>query len=383
MDGQSTVLYIKPLNMGMKIPQASQSAFDTDWLQRIANLSNTITNEIQNARAKRWKVELTDESGADGRDKSVVTIETKSGLPDNDYLKNKTFDTADTRRVYRFDAQTKQLKSVQVYLLGGHDDEPIFETSQIEYNPTIAPAVFHLDLRRMLSWYQEPKKLPDNQKYASMTAEQAARAFFEACANEDWNEAEKFMSPLTPNMKKYLGGLEIVSLGESFTAKGGAGSFVPYEIKLRPQEFNVRVSNANPAKRCVVTGFYDGQLKLQEDFKWSGTPEVLTNNDVYAQLSPSEAVKAYFDAQSKFDWTEMRKFTSEFDVEETRRQMEAADKQGMDIHKLMPTFEVGEAVWSAKESAWFVKCHALHIKKMNLGLRKDNRAGQWQVGGGI
>jgi len=383
MDGKSTVLYIKPANMGNKIPQASESAFDTDWLQRIARLSNAITNEIRMARAKGWKVELTDETGADGRDKSVVTIGTKSGLPDNDFLKNKTFDTADTRRVYRFDARTKQLESAQVYLLGKPDAEPIFETTQIDYNQTIDPAVFHLDLPVNVSWYKEPQKLPDNEKYASMTAEQAARAFFEACANEDWNEAEKFMSPLTPDLKKYLGGLEIVSLGESFTTKGGAGSFVPYEIKLRPQEFNVRVSNANPAKRCVVTGFYDGQLKLQEDFKWSGTPEVLTNNDVYAQLSPADVVKAYFDAQSKFDWTEMRKFTSEFDVEGTKRQMEAAEQHGMDVRKLMPTFEVGEAVWSAKESVWFVKCHALHIKKMNLGLRKDNRSGRWQVGGGI
>jgi RNA polymerase sigma factor (sigma-70 family) len=384
MDGKSTVLYIKPpANMGNKIPQASESAFDTDWLQRIARLSNAITNEIRMARAKGWKVELTDETGADGRDKSVVTIETKSGLADNDFLKNKSFDSSDLRGVYRFDAVTKRLESAQVYLLGKPDAEPIFETSQIDYGQAIDPALFHLDLPANVSWYKEPQKLPDNEKYASMTAEQAARAFFEACANEDWNEAEKFMSPITPELKKHLGGLEIVSLGESFAGNGFGGRFVPYEIKPRPQEFNVRVSNANPAKRCVVTGFYDDQLKLQEDFKWSGTPEVLTNNDVYAQLSPSEAVKAYFDAQSKFDWIEMRKFTSEFDVEETRRQMEAADKQGMDIHKLMPTFEVGEAVWSAKESAWFVKCQALQIKKWNLAVRKDNPAGRWQVGGGI
>ena len=53
MDGKSTVLYIKPQNMGMKIPQASESAFDTDWLQKIANLSNTITNEIKNAARQR------------------------------------------------------------------------------------------------------------------------------------------------------------------------------------------------------------------------------------------------------------------------------------------------------------------------------------------
>jgi hypothetical protein len=133
----------------------------------------------------------------------------------------------------------------------------------------------------------------------------------------------------------------------------------------------------------VVTGFYDGQLKLQEDFKWSGPPEVLTNNDVYAQLTPAEAVKAYFAAQSKLDWVEMRKFTSEFDVEGTKRQMEAAEQRGMDVRKLMPAYEVGEAVWSAKESAWFVKCHALQIKKWNLAVRKDNPARRWQVDGGI
>ena len=56
--------------------------------------------------------------------------------------------------------------------------------------------------------------LPDNEKYASMTAEQAARAFFEACGREDWNEAGKFMSPVNERLKQYLGGLEIVSLGE-------------------------------------------------------------------------------------------------------------------------------------------------------------------------
>jgi RNA polymerase sigma factor (sigma-70 family) len=382
MDGKSTVLYFKSENFGVKIPQASQSAFDTDWLQRIASLSNAITNEIRMVRAKGWKVESTEETGADGRDKSVVTIETKSGLADNDFLKNKSFYSSDLREVYRFDAGTKRLESARVYLLGKPDDEPIFETSQIEYNQAIDPAVFHLNLPANVSWYKEPQKLPDNEKYASMTAEQAARAFFEACAKEDWNEAEKFMTPITPDSKKYLGGLEIVSLGESFADKGYGGRFVPYEIKLTAQEI-MRVSNANPAKRCVLTGQYDDQLKLQEDFKWSGTPEVLTNNDAYAQLTPAETVKAYFDAQSKLDWVEMRKFTSDFDVEETRRQMEAAEKQGMDMRKLMPAVEVGEAVWSAKESAWFVKCQVQQIKKWNLAVRKDNRAGRWQVDGGI
>jgi hypothetical protein len=238
----------------------------------------------------------------------------------------------------------------------------------------------------------EVKILPDNEKYAAMTAEQTARAFFEACSRKDWNEAGKFMPYLNERLKEYLGGLKIVSLGESFTAenypggqapKGYPGRFVPYEIQLPPQQFNMRVSNTNLAKRCVVMGIYDIKLQLQQDFKWSAEPEVLTNNDAYAKLSPTEAVQAYYDAQSKLDWVEMRKFTSESDVEDTKKQVEMAEKVGMDVHKLMPVVEVGEATWSPEQSAWFVKCRMSQIKKWNLAVRKDNPAGRWQVDGGL
>ena len=238
----------------------------------------------------------------------------------------------------------------------------------------------------------EVKILSDNNKYATMTVEQTARAFFEACSRKDWDEAGKFMPYLNERLKEYLGGLKIVSIGESFTAenypgglapKGFPGRFVPYEIQLPPQEFNVRVANTNSAKRCVVTGIYDNRLKLQEDFKWSTEPEVLANNDIYARLSPSAAVQAYFDAQSKLDWVEMRKFTSESDVEGTKKQIAMAEKAGMDVHKLMPVVEVDEAIWSPQQSAWFVKVRMSQVKKWNLAIRNDNPAGRWQVDGGL
>jgi outer membrane lipoprotein-sorting protein len=388
MDGQSTVMLIKTDNTGVKVPQRTSSAFDTDWLHRIANLSNTISNELNNAQAKGWKMDTTEETAANGSVKSIVTIHAKSGIPENDYVKNSFFENADTRRVYRFDTQTKLLEAVQIYLVRASGEVLIFDLSQIDYNPPIEPSVWQIELPADVNWAQLPQNmpaLPDNEKYASMTAEQAARAFFEACARKDWDEVGKFMSPVTQGLKDYLGGLEIISLGESFTSKAYGGRFVPYEIKLRPQEFNVRVSNTNPAKRYVITGVYDSKLRLQQDFKWSTGPEVLTNNDAYARLSPKEVVQAYFDAQSKLDWGEMRKFTSESDIEETKKQVETAEKQGMDVHKLMPVFKVGEATWSAEQSAWFVKCRmsSQGIKKHNVALRKDNPAGRWQVDGGI
>jgi outer membrane lipoprotein-sorting protein len=262
MDGQSTVLYIKPANMGMKVPHPSPSAFDTGWLHKIANLSNTISNELNNATAKGWKLNLAEEQGADGRTKSVVTIQAKSNLPDSDYLKNKQFDYSDTRRVYRFDAQSGLLEAVQIYLTRRSGDVLIFEVDQIDYNQPIDPAVFHLDLPANVNWYQEPQKLTDNDKYAAMTAQQAAKALFEACGREDWTEAAKFFPmPIPEMLKQFLGGCQIVSLGEPFTSQGAgpADQFVPYEITLKNGETH---SNNLHLRKDPQTGrwFWEGGI---------------------------------------------------------------------------------------------------------------------------
>jgi hypothetical protein len=255
MDGQSTVMLIKTANLAVKVPKPVKSAFDTDWLHKIANLSNTITNELNNAIAKGWKLNLTEERGADGRTKDVVTIEAKSGLPDNDYLKNSFFDDSDTRRVYVFDPQTELLESVKIYLHAVSGDKLIFELDQIDYNQPLDAAVFQLELPANVNWFQnEMQKLPDNEKYASMTAEQAARAYFEAFRRQDWTEAEKFRrSTLDDQTKKNVGSLEIVSIGESFTSAAYApgGRFVPYVIKLKSGEV---ITNNLALKKNWKTG---------------------------------------------------------------------------------------------------------------------------------
>lgn len=313
---------------------------------------------------------------------TVVTIREKVTVPANDYGKNTFIDTSNTRQVYRFDERSGRLKSAEIYLMEGTSDELIFKTDEVAYNQGTNGAMYHLDLPADVSWYQEPQKLPDNQKYASMTAQEAAAAFFDACSKQDWDEAAKYYSPVTPAVKEYLGGLEVINVGQPFRSKTFDGVFVPYEIKLHG-ELCVRVSNDNPARRWVLTGQYDDQLRLEEDFKWAGAPEILTNNDAYAKLSQVEAVKAYFDAQAKLDWVEMRKFTSEYDVEQTRDSVEAAEARGMDARQGMPIFESGEAFYSAKDSAWFVKCRVVQVKKWNLAVRNDNAAHRWQVDGGI
>jgi outer membrane lipoprotein-sorting protein len=261
MNGQSTVMYLKYNNAANKLNQPSQDAFDTKWLHEVANVAQLLTSELGGVRMQGNFMRLTQETGANGAAKSVVTIESKSNLPDGDYLKNKFFNDADTRRVYVFDEQSNRLETVRIYLMSQSDAKLIFEVNQIHYNPSIDPDAFNPQLPENVALIQEgAKTLPDNERYATMTPEQTARAFFEACGRNDWDEVAKFSPvPFNDQMKNILGGLQIVSIGESFKSESYPGSFVPYEIKFKngkTQKHNLALKKDSNNNRW----YFDGGL---------------------------------------------------------------------------------------------------------------------------
>jgi hypothetical protein len=75
--------------------------------------------------------------------------------------------------------------------------------------------------------------------YAGTTPGQAAKTFFEACAQENWTEVTKFhLRALDDKFKKTYAGLQVLSLGKPFRASTRSGqryggAFVPYEIRLK------------------------------------------------------------------------------------------------------------------------------------------------------
>jgi hypothetical protein len=70
-------------------------------------------------------------------------------------------------------------------------------------------------------------------------------------------------------------------------------------------------------------------------------------------------------------------------VEQTKQQYAEAKKAGLDPASALPAVEVGEAVWSPAESAWFVKCRMTGVKKWNLAVRNDNSANRYLFDGGL
>lgn len=100
----------------------------------------------------------------------------------------------------------------------------------------------------------------ENAQYAAMTAEEAARAFFEACGRGDWDEIEKFcagVAPFDASFKEQMTGVAVVSIGKSFTRPGFAATFVPYEIRFKnghSKNFNLALRQDNPQKRWMFDG---------------------------------------------------------------------------------------------------------------------------------
>ena len=256
MDGKSSLLLIKRRF-------AAKGGVGTGfvvWLRPLLDVDQVLDSEVRLAQRQGSELVLTHERGADGLRKLVVTVEAKAhGDFTNDWLKNRSIAASDNRRVYRFDAQTKLLEGLQVYVHAVEQDILVFEITRVEYNLDIDPSLFSLAVPEDVVWSQDPQELPDNERYQQMSPDDTARAFFQACAAEDWEEVLKFWpaSRMDEGIKGYLGGLEVISVGEPFRSGLYAGWFVPYEIRLRSghvKKFNLAVRNDNPARRFVVDG---------------------------------------------------------------------------------------------------------------------------------
>ena len=257
MDGESSLLLISSKH-------ACQGGVHTGfviWLKPLLDVDKVLDSEIELAQQRDSELLLTHEKDANGVDKLVVIVDAfAQGDFSNDWCKNSSIVESDNRRIYRFDAETKLLEDLQVYVYPEDGVEVlVFEITDIDYNIDIEPGLFTLELPADITWYEEPKELADNEKYKQMGPKEVAYAFFQACADEDWDEFLKFYpsSEAPPTIKDYLGGLEIISIGEPFKSGLYAGLFVPYEIKFRDgriKKMNLAVRNDNPAKRYVVDG---------------------------------------------------------------------------------------------------------------------------------
>lgn len=263
-NGSRTAMVIRPQGPAIKVDRSLSAPFDTGWLQSAADIEQLLSNALKLAQTQGWKMELSSATDASGATLKLVTIDTPSGVRKGDYLENKFLSTAATRRLFSFDDATGQLKALRIYILQDADYLLAFEVTQIDHDVALADDLFTLELPPGATWTDLPepgvsRKVANNERYAALSPEQAARAFFEACGREDWNEAAVFIPfPLNDRMKAGLAGLSVVQIGAAFTSDGNPGTrFVPYEIRGRDgrvRKHNLALKHPPEADRWLVDG---------------------------------------------------------------------------------------------------------------------------------
>jgi outer membrane lipoprotein-sorting protein len=259
MDGEMATLLIRD-----KFADSGRcpdfQCYDLYWCGQLLNVEALLETALKQAQENTDSDICMWHETIDGRDKIVIDIEKKAvGGFENDYLKNKFLFTADTKTVYTFDSETKLLEAYSIYVHTDGEDVLIFEITDMEYNSELEESLFVLEPGDDVIWLDDAVILPDDEKYEQMGPKETAEVFFQACADEEWEEAVKFNTLLADEeFQEMFGGLEIISIGEPFQSGFSTKTwFVPYEIKLKNgqvRKHNLALKKDKQANRYFIDG---------------------------------------------------------------------------------------------------------------------------------
>jgi hypothetical protein len=176
---------------------------------------------------------------------------------------------------------------------------------------------------------------------------------------------------LGEDLKKDLGGLEIIHLGERFKeSKAVGGWLVPFEVRLKDGKSlaeNAAMRSDNQANRYVLVNPLMLEMAMAR----------LPDNEKYEKLPPEEAALAFLQACAKKDWDEAQKFCRKPLEEQFKKAFGA-----MQLVSLGKPFQQPE-----KYHGWYIpyeiKLKDGTVKKFNLAMYKDKSAKRHLWDGGL
>jgi hypothetical protein len=251
MDGASTLLLIGG-NHAMR--GGARTGF-VDWLMPLLDPERVLQSELLSARQGKSQVTLTSPTDRGSHETMLHVARRAEGDLTNDWLRNKSVLESDHTCVYRFDAATSRLTGLQVLVHSGGQDVAVFEITNIRYNEPLAADLFTPALPADVSWLGTAADLPVAGAIPA-TPREAALAFFEGAAKQDWQRVAS-VTQVSDEIKHDYGGIQVLSVGEPFKSGLYGGWFVPYEIRFpggETKKHNLAVRNDNPQKRFVLDG---------------------------------------------------------------------------------------------------------------------------------
>ncbi len=248
MDGTASMLVIKPDHVSRGTARANY----LEWMLILLDTDQLMEKELALARSGDSTARL----NGDG---TLLTVDRHPrSFFSNDWVRDKAVASSDHTRIYRFDPATRRLEWMQMVMHTHGADVPVFEITEVRYDEAFDPALFALVAPANAISFVDPEEMPLASRLPQSPRE-AAEMLFDAFSREDW-EAARVVYPATgfsPDFKKALGGLKVISIGEPFRSAFYAGWYVPYEIRLRSgyvKKWNLAVRNDNAAHRWVEDG---------------------------------------------------------------------------------------------------------------------------------
>ena len=253
MDGAASTLYIVQSNTYMK--GSPQTGF-VEWLRPLLNPESILQNELDAAKAKQSDATVAEASGT-----ITLTVHRKaegSTANTNSWTKNKSIRESDHTCIYKFDSATKRLQSLQVAIHAGNQDVTVLELTDIRYNEALPDSLFALQIPAGTTQIITAEAMPTPASDI-LGPKDAAEYFFSSMARDDWNAALGIypVNSIPDSLKKYYGGLTVLSIGKPFQSGLYPGYFVPYKIRLPDgtvKTHNLAVRNDNPQKHWMVDG---------------------------------------------------------------------------------------------------------------------------------
>ena len=260
MDGSSQYMINRA---GGYILQGGPGASFSGWMKLFLEPMSILEKELSFAKAHPSSCSVK-ESG----NQLVLTIRVAaSGNFTNPWALNSSVPEANSRRVYRFDKQTRMLTSMEIFVETGMEEVCVVKLTQTAINLFLPDSLFnftnpvHMPLLSPDQWDQATAR-----GFKDITGEKAALIFFTACAKSDWQTVQRFSplltldrsSPLKMVQSRFEGAV-LLRLGSAFSSGMYAGIYIPYTLKLRTGdtlEGNLAIRNDNSFHTWNIDGGY-------------------------------------------------------------------------------------------------------------------------------
>lgn len=263
MDGTRTLLFFpKPQGVAFAYQfPGNEIMYASGLLMPLLDIDTLFIHEQEAARMGGAQVSLKGEADATGAPVLVLTINSKNqgDYSQSNYMKNRSLWDSDNIRVYTFHATTHQLQSMHVYMEVEGAKILVFEITAIQYDVEIDPTLFDTTVPEGVHLLEAAEQGTAILSNPASTPKEAAETIFNLLTQRDWETLHAYAGTRLDmqQIQAFLGGLQIISLGEPFQSGVGPCWFVPYELQLtsgRSKQGNLSVRNDNPYNKWVLDG---------------------------------------------------------------------------------------------------------------------------------